>query len=173
MAASLPSTTARAGVAAAGRWPLASPCRYVVGGGGSGGAANRGGRSPTAAPPAPNFGDALARFADARLAAREAVDYCARMANDPDEAVAELVCRLASSPRAHDGAAYAAARQRRRRRVASPARQPAPSASLLLATWAAPVAAFEAFGRERRAKAQALAQAQAPPPPPPLDVRSQ
>jgi hypothetical protein len=115
-----------AAAAAARRRPTPPPrpaCRFVSD------------KRPSQGSPAPPHGgatppttleEALSRLAEARLAASEAVERLARLASDPDEAVAELVSRLASSPRILGGADV---RQRRSRAASRKSRSPGGSRS--------------------------------------------
>lgn len=131
-----PAAATAAAAAAAGRRPSSGAlvvCRFV-----SDRSRSRSPGSPapphhTSHPATTTLEEALARLSEARLAASEAVERLARLASDPDEAVAELVSRLASSPRPLGGADV---RQRRRSRRAAASRQKSLSPSRM--PWALP-----------------------------------
>jgi hypothetical protein len=138
LAAAAPARVAP-GLAPARARPLAAPCRFV------GGSNGRGGGSPSPQHPTTTLDEALARLTNARLAASEAVERLARMANDPDEAVAELVSKLTGV--AYGGVACAAAARRQRQQRMRSRRNSSSSSSSLLPPI---VVVFDALDKQRR-----------------------
>jgi hypothetical protein len=153
-AAPLHRSAARSGLARAR--PLSAPCRFVGGGSGSGGSNRRGGGvspAPQHPPTITTLDEALARLAEARLAASEAVERLARMANDPDEAVAELVSKLSGVTVGGEACRAAAARRQRQRSRSRSGRRSSISSSTL---WAAPpiVVMVDAIEKQRLRRQQ-------------------